>query len=90
VVDLYSTDPEIQAEHLRVLEDDLHHFPEYRAVLLVRTDLADRVPEAPAALETLAGDRRAVPLRIASHRPEYPHRPAGHRAGPPRVGHGVV
>lgn len=64
VVDLYSTDPEIQAERLRVLEDDLHHFPEYRAVLLVRTDLAGRVPEAPAALETLAGQIDA-PAMIA-------------------------
>jgi osmoprotectant transport system permease protein len=53
VVDLYSTDPEIQAEHLRVLEDDLRHFPEYRAVLLVRADLEQRVPGARAALETL-------------------------------------
>jgi osmoprotectant transport system permease protein len=53
VVDLYSTDPEIQAEHLRILEDDLHHFPEYRAVLLVRSDLERRVPGARAALEQL-------------------------------------
>ena len=64
VVDLYSTDPEIQAEHLRVLEDDLRHFPEYRAVLLVRANLAGRVPEAPAALETLAGQIDA-PAMIA-------------------------
>ncbi|HZX42015.1 MAG TPA: glycine betaine ABC transporter substrate-binding protein, partial [Myxococcaceae bacterium] len=53
VVDLYSTDPEIQAERLRVLEDDRHHFPEYRAVLLVRADLERRVPGAGAALEVL-------------------------------------
>ena len=64
VVDLYSTDPEIQAEHLAVLEDDLHHFPEYRAVLLVRADLAGRVPDAPAALEALAGQIDA-PAMIA-------------------------
>jgi osmoprotectant transport system permease protein len=55
VVDLYSTDPEIQAEHLRVLEDDLHHFPDYRAVLLVRADLEARVPGANEALRLLAG-----------------------------------
>jgi len=60
VVDLYSTDPEIQVEHLRVLEDDLHHFPEYRAVLLVRSDLERRVPGARAALEQL---RNAVDAR---------------------------
>jgi osmoprotectant transport system substrate-binding protein/osmoprotectant transport system permease protein len=62
VVDLYSTDPEIQAERLRVLEDDLHHFTEYRAVLLVRADLERRVPGARAALETLRDriDARAM------------------------------
>jgi osmoprotectant transport system permease protein len=64
VVDLYSTDPEIQAEHLRVLEDDRHHFTEYRAVLLVRADLETRVPGARAALETLRG-RIDAPTMIA-------------------------
>jgi osmoprotectant transport system permease protein len=64
VVDLYSTDPEIQAEHLRVLEDDLHHFPEYRAVLLVRADLGKRVPGATEALGQLAG-RIDQPTMIA-------------------------
>jgi osmoprotectant transport system permease protein len=64
VVDLYSTDPEIQAERLRVLEDDRHHFPEYRAVLLVRADLERRVPGARAALEALR-DRIDAPAMIA-------------------------
>jgi osmoprotectant transport system permease protein len=64
VVDLYSTDPEIQAERLRVLEDDRHHFPEYRAVLVLRADLEQRVPGARAALETLR-DRIDAPAMIA-------------------------
>src|SRR5678815_593941 len=64
VVDLYSTDPEIQAERLRVLDDDLHHFPEYRAVLVLRADLERRVPGARAALETLRG-RIDAPAMIA-------------------------
>ena len=64
VVDLYSTDPEIQAERLRVLEDDRHHFPEYRAVLLVRADLERRVPGASAALEVLR-DQIDAPAMIA-------------------------
>jgi osmoprotectant transport system permease protein len=55
VVDLYSTDPEIEAEDLVVLEDDLHHFPEYRAVLLLRADLEQRHPGAATALQRLAG-----------------------------------
>ena len=64
VVDLYSTDPEIQAERLRVLEDDRHHFPEYRAVLVLRADLERRVPGARAALEALR-DRIDAPAMIA-------------------------
>jgi osmoprotectant transport system permease protein len=64
VVDLYSTDPEIQAERLRVLEDDRHHFPEYRAVLVLRADLEQRAPGARAALETLR-DRIDAPAMIA-------------------------
>ena len=64
VVDLYSTDPEIQAERLRVLEDDRHHFSEYRAVLLVRADLERRVPGSRAALELLR-DRIDARVMIA-------------------------
>ncbi len=45
VIDLYSTDAEIRYYKLRVLEDDLNHFPEYNAVLLYRSDLNERAPE---------------------------------------------
>ena len=50
VIDLYSTDAEIEFYGLRPLRDDLGHFPEYRAVLLYREDLEVR---APAALEQM-------------------------------------
>jgi osmoprotectant transport system permease protein len=49
--DLYSTDAEIQRYRLRVLEDDLHHFPEYHALYLYRADLPERVVEALRILE---------------------------------------
>lgn len=55
LTDLYSTDAEIQAYGLRVLEDDLHHFPAYDAVLLYRDDLEARAPEALAAMLRLEG-----------------------------------
>ncbi|MCF8240078.1 MAG: ABC transporter permease subunit [Melioribacteraceae bacterium] len=38
VIDLYSTDAEIDYYDLAVLEDDLNHFSEYRAVYLYRID----------------------------------------------------
>jgi len=55
VTDLYSTDAEIAQFHLRVLEDDLHRFPEYQAVLLYRADLAGRAPQVVAAIKRLEG-----------------------------------
>jgi len=53
--DLYSTDAEIRYYQLRVLEDDLHVFPEYRAVVLYRAQLKDRAPEVLRALSRLEG-----------------------------------
>ncbi|HTP24691.1 MAG TPA: glycine betaine ABC transporter substrate-binding protein [Anaeromyxobacteraceae bacterium] len=53
--DLYSTDPEILAQGLRVLGDDRHVFPAYRAVLLWRVDLERRAPEAVRSLRRLEG-----------------------------------
>jgi osmoprotectant transport system permease protein len=50
--DLYSTDAEIRALNLVVLEDDRHAFPDYSAVLLYRADLPAR---AVAALRRLEG-----------------------------------
>jgi len=55
VIDLYSTDAEIQYYGLRALEDDLGYFPQYDAVLLYRMELAERVPHLIDRLDSLAG-----------------------------------
>jgi osmoprotectant transport system permease protein len=55
VTDLYSTDAEIAYYHLRVLEDDQHHFPDYQAVFLYRSDLRQRAPKLVAAMRQLEG-----------------------------------
>jgi osmoprotectant transport system permease protein len=55
VMDLYTTDAEIAYYGLRVLTDDLSHFPAYKAVFLYRADLAGRAPGAVAALKRLVG-----------------------------------
>jgi osmoprotectant transport system permease protein len=55
VTDLYSTDPEIRYYRLRVLEDDLHYFPAYYAVLLYRTELKTRAKEAVNSFLQLEG-----------------------------------
>jgi osmoprotectant transport system permease protein len=50
--DAYSTDARIAENDLVVLDDDLHFFPQYKAVFLYRLDMDHR---ALAALETLVG-----------------------------------
>ena len=55
VTDLYSTAAEIKAYGLRVLVDDRAHFPEYQALYLYRSDLAERAPEAVTLLRRLEG-----------------------------------
>ena len=45
VIDLYSTDAEIEYYDLATLEDDLNYFPEYKAVFLYREDLLKEHPE---------------------------------------------
>ncbi len=55
VMDLYSTDAEIAYYGLKVLADDLGHFPAYQAVFIYRADLEHRVPGAVSALTRLSG-----------------------------------
>jgi osmoprotectant transport system permease protein len=60
VTDLYSTDAEVKALGLRVLQDDRHHFPEYQALLLAREGAA--TPELLSALSRLDGRISAVDM----------------------------
>jgi osmoprotectant transport system permease protein len=55
VTDAYTTDAEIRRLGLRLLADDLGHFPRYDAVLVYRQDAATRFPAAFAALRRLEG-----------------------------------
>ncbi|MEE9276552.1 MAG: glycine betaine ABC transporter substrate-binding protein [bacterium] len=54
-MDLYSTDAEIRYYDLKILEDDIGHFPVYNAVVLYRSDLGARAPGAVRALLRLEG-----------------------------------
>ncbi len=62
VIDIYTTDAKIDHLGLRVLEDDLHYFPLYDAVVLYRLDVPQRFPKAWAAMQTLQGriDEKAM------------------------------
>ena len=62
VIDVYSTSSQIGKYGLRVLQDDLGHFPRYDAVLLYRLDMVQRFPKAWAALQTLEGKIRETEM----------------------------
>jgi len=53
VIDLYSTDAEINYYNLKVLKDDLHYFTDYQAVLLYRKDLEKTFPKVIDAIKKL-------------------------------------
>ena len=53
--DVYTTDAEIAAYDLAVLEDDRHYFPDYQAVILYRAALAQEAPDAVAVLHRFGG-----------------------------------
>jgi osmoprotectant transport system permease protein len=55
VVDVYTTDPQIERLGLRVLDDDRGFFPRYDAVVLYRLDLETKAPAALAAMMRLVG-----------------------------------
>jgi osmoprotectant transport system permease protein len=55
VIDMYSTDAEIEYYGLLALEDDQGYFPQYDAVLLYRAELAEHSPGLIERLEGLAG-----------------------------------
>jgi osmoprotectant transport system substrate-binding protein len=53
VINSYTTDGQLQAYDLRVLEDDLGYFPPYHALPLVRTETLKQYPELVKVLRQL-------------------------------------
>lgn len=64
LTDIYTTDAQIAAQGLVVLEDDAGYFPRYDAVLLYRLNLPTQHPKAWQALQSLRG-RIHEPAMIA-------------------------
>lgn len=75
VIDLYSTDAEIEYYDLRVLEDDRDHFATYEAVFLYRADLAGRAPGAVQTIEQLEGRLSEATMRRLNRRVKIDGRP---------------
>jgi|GEM_PF-3732207 len=53
VMNAYATDGEIAYYDLRVLEDDLHYFPQYYPLIMYRADLAERMPQVMSVFRKL-------------------------------------
>ncbi len=70
VIDIYTTDAQIEHMKLRVLEDDLAYFPRYDAVVLYRLDVLTRFPEAWAALQKLGNSIDATAMIAMNARAE--------------------
>src|SRR5438876_4078664 len=51
VIDVFSTDGQLERLRLRLLEDDQRFFPDYSAVLLARRTFVERLPRSWRALE---------------------------------------
>ncbi|HIE02393.1 MAG TPA: ABC transporter permease subunit [Thiotrichaceae bacterium] len=63
LMDAYSTDGELAYYNLQVLEDDLHHFPDYYPLIIYRADLAERMPQVIAALQKIVGNITETEIR---------------------------
>ncbi len=70
VTDVYTTDAEIARIGVRVLEDDKHYFPRYRALLLARGDLS---AEARDVLAKLGGRIDVESMRRLNARAAIDH-----------------
>lgn len=66
VTDAYSTDGELQRYQLRVLDDDLGYFPEYRAATLVQRSAPPGLREALAGMHNMLDENavRALNARV--------------------------
>ncbi len=70
LIDVYSTDSQVERLDLVVLEDDLDFFPVYEAVFLARKSFVEAEPEAWRALLGLAGTLDEITVRRLNARVE--------------------
>ncbi|MDB5325621.1 MAG: glycine betaine/L-proline transporter permease and substrate-binding protein [Phycisphaerales bacterium] len=73
LIDLYSTDAEIKAYGLCVLDDDQKLFPDYQAVYLYRLDLKQKSPALLAALQQVEGKIDAPHMIAMNARAKLDH-----------------
>lgn len=70
VVDAFTTDAQIDALQLKVLKDDKHYFPEYKAGIIVRQEILDKYPELEPLLNRLIGKISTDKMREMNYKVE--------------------
>jgi len=97
VIDIYSTDAKIAQYGLRVLDDDLHYFPRYDAVLLYRLDAPGLFPAQWKAIAALEGSIPAAAMIAMNAQVEVQQRSFAavasewrQQAGAPAAGKGAA
>src|SRR5260370_1076552 len=83
------TDGPIRAVGFVALEDDLHYFPPYEAVPLVREDSLRRHPGIQVAMDRLAGRVSAEEVRGMNYAVDSEHRDVGDLVREFRKGKGL-
>jgi osmoprotectant transport system permease protein len=74
-IDVYTTDAEIEAQHLVLLDDDAAFFPRYDAVLVYRAELQRSAPAVIEALRRLEGRISAPRMAAMNARAKLAHVP---------------
>lgn len=69
-VDAFTTDAQIDALKLQVLEDDKHFFPDYKAGIIVRQEILDKYPEIEAILSRFNGKISTSKMREMNYQVE--------------------
>jgi osmoprotectant transport system permease protein len=75
VIDVYTTDPQIDTEHIRLLDDDRNFFPSYQAVWLYRLESARRWPALESSIQALTGHVSLSVMRSLNAQVQFQRRP---------------
>lgn len=76
VTDVYTTDPQIKAQHLVVLTDDKQFFPPYQGAPLLNAHVMQSHPEIVASLNKLAGKISAEDMVDMNYQVTIEHKKA--------------
>ncbi|WP_296263069.1 glycine betaine ABC transporter substrate-binding protein [Pseudomonas sp. UBA6562] len=70
---VYTTDGRLNAFNLKLLEDDLHYFPDYTAAPVLRTEVLEAHPQLATLLEPLAAALDDQTMRTLNARIDVEH-----------------